>query len=135
MRAETARKHKRERGKRTYMTNDELQKRMKEYGADLAGVSERFMGDWSLYEQCLLMFCDDDAFDALGAALEKQDCKAAFEAAHALKGVSGNLGLTPLYAAVCAAVESLRAGTLAGVPEQYRIICAEQEKMKALLRE
>ena len=36
--------------------------------------------------------------------------RAAFEAAHTLKGVAGNLGLKPLYDAVCHIVEPLRRG-------------------------
>ena len=38
------------------------------------------------------------------------DLDGAFQAAHTLKGVSGNLGLTPLYEAVCDIVEPLRHG-------------------------
>ena len=38
------------------------------------------------------------------------DLDGAFQAAHTLKGVSGNLGLTPLYEVVCDIVEPLRHG-------------------------
>ena len=39
----------------------------------------------------------------------------AFEAAHTLKGVTGNMGLTPLYDAVCTIVEPLRTGRTGGL--------------------
>ncbi|MBR5658308.1 MAG: Hpt domain-containing protein, partial [Lachnospiraceae bacterium] len=41
----------------------------------------------------------------------ERDLKGAFEAAHALKGVLGNLSLTPLYEIVCEITELLRAQT------------------------
>ena len=40
-----------------------------------------------------------------------KDLKAAFEAAHALKGVLGNLSLTPLYTPVVEITELLRSNT------------------------
>lgn len=40
--------------------------------------------------------------------MKARDYTAAFEAAHTLKGVVGNMGLTPLYQAVCEIVEPLR---------------------------
>ena len=46
----------------------------------------------------------------LGGALASGDTAKAFEAAHTLKGVTGNMGLTPLYAALCTLVEPLRTG-------------------------
>ena len=48
----------------------------------------------------------------LGAKwLHVVDLDAAFEAAHALKGVLGNLGLTPLYEPVAEMTECLRSKT------------------------
>ena len=54
------------------------------------------------------VFSDDPVAAALqwqgqGAKfLHLVDLDGAFEAAHTLKGVAGNLGLTPLYRSVCA---------------------------------
>ncbi len=48
------------------------------------------------------------------------DLTGAFEAAHTLKGVAGNLGLTPLYEAVCAIVEPLRSRAGADYRSMYR---------------
>ena len=44
-------------------------------------------------------------------AIDNKDLKAAFEAAHALKGVLGNLSLTPLYTPVVEITELLRSNT------------------------
>jgi HPt (histidine-containing phosphotransfer) domain-containing protein len=79
------------------------------YGADYDATMERFMGNEALYLRLLGMLFQDDNLHKLGVALEAGDLTAAFEAAHTLKGVAGNMGLSPLYEAVCAMVEPLRA--------------------------
>ena len=68
----------------------------------------RFMGNEAMYLQLLDMLFQDENMQKLGAALANRDYTAAFEAAHTLKGVVGNMGLTPLYEAVCVIVEPLR---------------------------
>ena len=84
------------------------------YGADYNSTMARFMGKEAMY----LKFKDDN-LEKLGTALEQQDYEAAFAAAHTLKGVVGNMGLTPLFNAVCAIVESLRKRE---VPEDYNVL-------------
>ncbi|MDD6181488.1 MAG: Hpt domain-containing protein [Desulfovibrionaceae bacterium] len=79
------------------------------WGCDVPGALERLAGDTNLYVSCLRMFTADKGFSQLRAALECQDMRAAFEAAHMLKGVAANLGLAPLLHPVSALVEELRA--------------------------
>lgn len=86
------------------------------YGADYNSTMARFMGKEAMYLKFLDMLFKDDNLEKLGTALEQQDYEAAFAAAHTLKGVVGNMGLTPLFNAVCAIVESLRKRE---VPEDY----------------
>ncbi len=81
------------------------------YGADYHSTMARFMGNEAMYMKFLDMLFKDDNLEKLGEALEKQDYEEAFSAAHTLKGVVGNMGLTPLFHAVCAVVEPLRAGS------------------------
>ncbi|SHK83420.1 Hpt domain-containing protein [Fibrobacter sp. UWH4] len=50
-------------------------------------------------------------FDKLKDSIAAKDLKAAFEAAHALKGVLGNLSLTPLYTSIVEITELLRNNT------------------------
>ena len=77
-------------------------------GADIEEIMERFLGDEEFYIDCFKEFMLDDHFEALGKALEDQNYDQAFDCAHALKGVAGNLGLLPLYQAVGDIVSSLR---------------------------
>lgn len=78
------------------------------YGADYEVTMGRFLGNESLYLKLLGMLSRDDNLLKLGDSLDSGDLTGAFEAAHTLKGVAGNLGLAPLSAAVTAIVEPLR---------------------------
>ena len=89
------------------------------YGADYNSTMARFMGKEAMYLKFQDMLFKDDNLEKLGTALEQQDYEAAFAAAHTLKGVVGNMGLTPLFNAVCAIVESLRKRE---VPEDYNVL-------------
>lgn len=80
------------------------------YGASYEATMARFMYNESTYLRFLDMLFQDDNLQKLGDALDRGALKSAFEAAHTLKGVVGNMGLTPLYEAVCAIVEPLRTG-------------------------
>lgn len=103
-------------------------------GADMNGAMDRFLGDQELYGDCFRMFLEDPSFPALEHALSQQDAAAAFDAAHSLKGVAGNLGLTALYQAVCALVEPLRQGQCTGLSPLYQAVRDEKAKLDALLR-
>ena len=81
------------------------------YGANTAEGLNRCMNNESFYFRLIKMSLQDSSFDKLRTALEAGDLSAAFEAAHALKGVMGNLALTPIYKPVAEATELLRRGT------------------------
>lgn len=106
------------------------------YGVDYQTTMERFMGNENMYRRILEMFFRDGNLKKLGEALDAQDYAAAFDAAHTLKGVVGNMGLTPLYQAVCAIVEPLRAGEgRDDYPDLYREIQSEYRKVEDLREE
>lgn len=81
-------------------------------GIDIDSGVERFSGNEMLYEKFLHRFADDKSYSELVAALSDDDCSAAFNAAHTLKGVSGNLSLIRLQEIVSEQVEYLRLGDL-----------------------
>ena len=86
-----------------------LKEVFQKYGADYETTMSRFMGSEQIYLKILAMLPRDENLQKLDQALQAGDYPAAFDAAHTLKGMAGNLGLTPLYQAVCAPVEPLRA--------------------------
>lgn len=104
-----------------------------EYGVDYQATMERFMGNEKLYLRLLDMLFQDENLQKLGDALDSGDMTGAFEAAHTLKGVVGNMGLTLLYEAVCAIVEPLRQGLRRDdYPALYQAIQTEFEAVAEL---
>ncbi|MDO4546014.1 MAG: Hpt domain-containing protein [Bacillota bacterium] len=78
------------------------------YGANYEDTMMRFMDNEDMYLKLMDMFFQDENMKMLGDALDAHDLSAAFDAAHTLKGVVGNMGLKPMYEAVSAIVEPLR---------------------------
>ncbi len=101
---------------------------LRDYGADIDGVMDRFMDDEELLADCLVEFMGEDQLLKLRAAIESKDYEESFEVAHALKGVSGNLGLTPLFDKVCVLVESLRAKDYGPVENEFSDVCDAYDK-------
>lgn len=112
---------------------DKFRTLFEEYGGDYTATMERFLGNRNLYLKLLDMLFQDPNLKNLGDALDSGDLTAAFEAAHTLKGVVGNMGLKPLYAASCAIVEPLRSREQRDdYPQLYRAIQAEFQKVAEL---
>ena len=84
---------------------------LKELGANVDEGLGRCFGNEALYLRLVGMGLADAHFDGLREALDAGDPKAAFEAAHALKGVLANLALTPILTPISEMTESLRGKT------------------------
>ena len=94
----------------------------------------RCMNNEMFYLRMIGMAIEDAGFDKLNAALDSGDTKAAFEAAHALKGVLGNLALTPLYKPASELTELLRAGGGGDFAEYRDAINERRAALKALIQ-
>lgn len=92
---------------------------LRDMGMDTQAALRRFAGNAALYERFLLKFPADDSFRRTGDALRAGDWDAMLDAAHTLKGVAGNLGLTPLYLAAAQIVASLRAADRDGAAAAF----------------
>lgn len=84
---------------------------LKDYGANIQEGVSRCMGNEAFYLRMVGMLAADPHTAQLEKALAENDLKAAFEAAHALKGVLANLALTPALKPVSEITEYLRAQT------------------------
>lgn len=82
--------------------------KLKEFGADVKGAMERCLNSEDFYLKLVRMELEDPNVARLRDSLAAGDTKAAFEAAHALKGAMGNLGLTPITAPASELTELLR---------------------------
>ena len=81
---------------------------LKAYGANVEEALGRCFNNEAFYLRLVGMELADRNFDRLRDAVAAGDARAAFEAAHALKGATGNLSLTPIYNPISALTERLR---------------------------
>ena len=113
------------------ITIDEL----KQFGANTDEGVARCMGNEEFYLKLVSTVPGQKEFTVLSDKIAQGDLSAAFEAAHALKGVLGNLSLTPLYEKVCEITELLRSKTdmdysellseIKGLKETLQKICEQ----------
>lgn len=82
--------------------------KMKELGANTSEGLGRCLNNEMFYLNLVGKGLNDTNFEKLEEALKQNDLDKGFEIAHALKGVLGNLAITPIYAAVCEITEELR---------------------------
>lgn len=85
-----------------------LKQKLMENGADVEGTLQRFRGNGDLYLRFLKKLKDDQNYAKLKEYVEQGDYEEAFKAAHTVKGVSANLGLTPILDASSALTELFR---------------------------
>ncbi|MDO4542086.1 MAG: Hpt domain-containing protein [Bacillota bacterium] len=113
---------------------EDFKKFFTEYGIDYETTMERFLNNKDTYLRLLKMFFADDNLAKLSQALAAGNLDAAFEAAHTLKGVCGNLGLSPMYDKICDIVEPLRRKEDRNYIEQFLGIEAEFKKLEELCK-
>ena len=88
--------------------DDKFRQQLEENGADVEATLKRFMGNDAIYQKFLGKFPADPNYANLGTNIEAGAFEEAYKCAHALKGVVGNLGLTPIFNKVSDLVEELR---------------------------
>lgn len=106
---------------------------LNEFGVNTKEGLTRCMNNEKFYFKMIKMGLASDQFDKLGAALENNQLDEAFEAAHALKGVLGNLALTPIYNPLAEMTELLRAGKSEDYITMYKPILELRNKLLALV--
>lgn len=106
--------------------------KMRALGIDPTDGLTRCMNNEVFFFKMISMAVANDYFDTLGPALEKNDLDSAFEAAHALKGVIGNLALSPIYEPLAEMTELLRAKKEADYISMYRPIKEIRDQLLAL---
>ena len=107
---------------------------LKELGADVATGVARCAGKEDFYLKMVTMaLSDSNSFVQLQVAVDNKSLDEAFERAHGLKGVLGNLSLTNLYEPVAEMTEELRARKDIDYSGYMATINAEYDKYRALL--
>ncbi len=105
---------------------------LKQFGADTDTGLARCMGNEALYLRLVGSVVTEEGFEKLGELLNSKDLDAAFETAHALKGVLGNLSLTPLFDQASLITELLRSGTDTDYSEMYSKLMEEKRRLEQL---
>lgn len=94
---------------------------LKELGANVDEAMQRFMNNAALYEKMLKKLPKMLNGKQVIEAIENGNIEGAIETAHTLKGVLGNLSITPLYEAYTDIVALLRQDN----PEKAKSILEE----------
>ena len=110
------------------MTLDDL----RAFGANVDEGMARCMNMEAFYLRLVNSVKQEPHFAELFAAIEARDLEAGFRAAHALKGVLGNLSLTPLYEPMCEITELLRARTDTDYTDLITLIRERYDAFRAL---
>lgn len=107
-----------------------------EQGCDMEDAKKRLLEDEDFLEQCIRMTALDPAFSELEQAIAAHASTEAFYAVHSLKGVFGNIGLTPLYLLATQIVEPLRNGELTpDVEVLCETLLTQQQQLLSLIEE
>ena len=102
------------------------------FGANVDEGLARCMDNEAFYLRLVKMAAEDKCFDRLAQAVDDGDKQAAFSAAHDLKGVLGNLSLTPIYDAVSRMTELLRSGADTNYPAMLAEVTEQRDRLRAL---
>ena len=111
---------------------------LKAYGANTDEGMKRCMNMEPFYLKIVGMVKDDvdGDFDRLKRAMIARNTREAFEAAHALKGSTGNTALTPIFKPACALSDMLKGHTDAEMGPECDQLASEvlyqHERLKAL---
>ncbi len=105
---------------------------LREFGADVDSGLACCMNNEAFYLKLVEKSLGDPAFDNLKRAISEKDLDAAFDAAHGLKGVMGNLALTPIYDPIVEITELLRSRTDMDYNDLVEVICSKKEELSGL---
>ncbi len=107
---------------------------LKAFGANTDDALTRCMGNEAFYFRMIGKVIDDPNFGFLEEAVSAGDLDKAFEAAHTLKGVLGNLSLTPIYDPVAEITELLRANRKIDYSPYLKTITEKKNELMELMK-
>ena len=105
---------------------------LQDFGVNTKEGMTRCLNNEQFYFRLINKALADNSYERLKAAVEANDLDSAFEIAHALKGVYGNLALTPLYEPVSEMTELLRARKEMDYSPYLETIQQRQQALQAL---
>jgi len=106
---------------------------LRAWGADTEDGLRRCMNNEAFYFRMIGILVKDANFGMLKDAVEANDLDAAFEASHALKGVLGNLSMTPMAAIASEMCELLRSRKQMDYTPMLEELLAKKAELEALM--
>ena len=106
------------------------------FGGNYQQAIQTMMMD-AFITKMLTKFLDKNAYQDILDSYQKNDLHGVFEAAHSLKGVCGNLALTPIYekaSVVCEATRNLKEGEVVDVSKQIEDLKETYQRVSSALR-
>ena len=89
---------------------EDMNTKLAPYGIDYLDAMDRMDNDGDLYKMLALKYLDNSKYTDLVAALEVEDFDEAYNDAHSLKGVAGNLSFSKLFDVAASMSEALFQG-------------------------
>lgn len=105
---------------------------LRAWGANVAEGLGRCLNNETFYLNLVKKAIQDPVFEKLNETCGSGNLDGAFEAAHALKGVMGNLALTPILDPVIKITELLRARTVTDYGPLLTEITSARDQVLAL---
>ncbi|MBR1863802.1 MAG: Hpt domain-containing protein [Ruminococcus sp.] len=107
---------------------------LRAYGADVEDGLKRCLDNEAFYLRLVNTVIPDTKVGELSAAIAAGDLDKAFELAHALKGMYGNLSLTPLSGPVSEITELLRSRTVTDYGPLMETILSRKAELEELAK-
>lgn len=104
-------------------------------GIDTKSGIARFNDNEELYKKWLYSFLNDKNYENMLNAINAKNVKDAFNYAHTLKGILGNLSINRLYEDICPLVEELRDGNLNNIDSYLNVINNDYNLIIKVLKE
>ena len=108
--------------------------KLRAFGANVEEGLQRCVNNETLYLKLVDKAICDPSFDKLREIYETGDLEKGFATAHALKGVTANLALTPLYSQISDITELLRSRTETDYRPYVESILAKRDELVSLIR-
>lgn len=110
-----------------------LMDNLNNFGVDVDIVLNRFLNNEELYKKFLFKFPDQINIEDLRDKIYNEQYEELISIAHVLKGVTGNLGLTPLYNCFTEMVCDLRNEEYDNIQTLYEKIVDYYEELNEML--
>lgn len=104
-------------------------------GVDVSGTMERFMNNEELYKRILKKFLSDTSFAEAAKAKDEGRTEDVQMHVHTLKGVSANLGLTPIFTITNEMMQHFRSDNLAAAYELFQPLEETYNRFVRLIEE